>query len=98
MRILKNWAKNWISWARKNLSPYLDVWLDNPDRMFYLPYWVEEDEDEVHEIAEPQERAVHVERVVHVAVDKSGRVDKRDEGEFLLFRRRNLRLKVVDEA
>ena len=55
--------------------------------MFYLPDGVEEDEDEVNEVAEPQECAVHVERVVHVAVDEPWRVDKRDQRKFLLFRR-----------
>ena len=71
--------------------------LDNVERAFAqrLSDRIEEDKNEVGNVAEPENGRVHVERILHVAVDETGRVDERHQAELLLLARRDLRAHVV---
>jgi hypothetical protein len=59
---------------------------------------VEVDEDEVGNVAEPQDGVVHVEWVLHVAVDEARRIDERDQVEVLLLAGCDLCVDIVQAA
>ena len=81
------------------LSFFLSIFLSFFLSFFlYLSDRIEEDKDEIDEIAEPEHCLVDIERIVHVSVHETRSVHKGHQGELLLLRGRNLRRDVVHHS